>query len=688
MPGTTPSSKLYLRLRGGKKIRYSAESGLFKQFYQFQQTTFASPRRHVTQHNEGVTAKWKQIDISTAAYTLADLLTISQDYGWSSGSYAAVTTVRDKLFLFNGLGVRAGDSKPPFSSWDGSAIRYVGIDAYTSGTNPSATFTPGSAGTDRNNIVFKVSIYVGLHNTTTQHFSNGVFCGTLTPSSPGTSEQGKISVADLANLIPAYNNATEQGELKYVFYATVDGGRVPYLILNAALNDIFTVSIASASADLNLTSIAPQGFVLDLTKEMPRENYPPRHMSQVAYANGRVYGVLSGGGSGTSGYLPDQVTPGTSDPGYYRDFQYPISAKDGGAIVWSGPAAGIAEAETLGIPEESWPHRNRKYAPNGEYPVVIDAAPGGSQLLVITPTATFLLSEMADGTHVWDTISDTDGCQGFATYTRTRRGPMWITQKFELVLLDRESLRLTVLSEPFSELLKASGYGAVGTACDYVWDPKNQIEVYKVWREAIAGEGNCVVFDFVIGGAYEEDSVVTYSAKTMLDPVGNVHHLQAFSSIWGQEADPFTSLIYTRDELETDVFTEINGDYISQWIAGGRDPREMAQLTDVDVIGDGDISAALSARPITVTTYMNLASNTFSFDLEKSLSNQTDLNFKARRRDLPGYWFKFRLQLAGHGADGTTTYPDSPSSSGELTVSPFGRIYDFAPSIQPTNKRD
>ena len=61
-----------------------------------------------------------------------------------------------------------------------------------------------------------VDIYVGLHNTSTGHYSNGVKAGTVTGDSTITAST--ITVSDLDKLTVAYHAAAEQAELKYVFY--------------------------------------------------------------------------------------------------------------------------------------------------------------------------------------------------------------------------------------------------------------------------------------------------------------------------------------------------------------------------------------------------------------------------------------------------------------------------------------
>ncbi len=347
MPGSTPGQQPYLRLRGGRKVRFTG-TGSFVQFHEFRRTDSTGNLYNICLRYDGVsTSKWQRMTLAGSPYTFTDILTVTG----APTSPQAITRVRSKVFMANGLGVRASDSQPPFSSWDGTTVRYVGLDAFCPGaSNPTCSF---AAGAGNNTIISSVSIYVGLYNSTTTHCSNAVYAGTL--STPGTVT---ITVSNLTRLVATYNNGTEQGELYYVFYATIDGGQTAYQVLNSTLNGPYKVSIATATTTLSITSLVTAGYVLDLTQERPIENYPPRPMTLIAYANGRVYGVMGGGGTGASASLPD------SGGNYYKDFSYVEGANDIGAIVWSAAADDSSQQDFVGVPEESWPLRNKKFGPN------------------------------------------------------------------------------------------------------------------------------------------------------------------------------------------------------------------------------------------------------------------------------------------------------------------------------------
>jgi len=666
MPPAVAGGKPYLRLRGGRNINYTGANGSnVVQFHEFRKVSQAGAIYDIALHYDGSATKWKLFNTGS----LTDILTVTG----APQTRSAIASVRSKCFMYNGKGSRSTNSLPAFSSWDGTTVRYVGLDAFCpSGSTPVASFTAGSG---HNTITDFVSIYVALFNSTTQHTSNGVYAGTL--STPGT---GTISVSALDNLVPAYNNSTEQGELYYVFFATIDGGQTAYQILNTALTAPYMVAIGSTTTNLSLSTLVPQGFVLDLTQERPIENYPPRPMSIIAYANGRVYGVLGGGGTGSAVVLPD------SGGNYYKDFTYTETLNEIGAVCWSAGADDSTQNDFVGVPEESWPIRNRKFTPNAETPTILDSAPGGNQVLVVTANGTFLLYEAADGLHQWVTVSDHDGAANMNSYVPTPRGPMWLTQKQQLVLLDATTFELKKLSEGFDELLSSPlSYGPTGACADYLWDPHSLIDYYEVWR----ADGSSVVYDFALGGmAYEKSGPLVTAAKTMFTSSGLRGHFMAGQHIYTQEADPITKLIYTRDQLSSGVFTEINGDYITQWMCFG-EPRDRKKFTDMDVTGDGATSAELGASPITFSYYVDLTNAATSVALTKSNQSTTDDNYKARFRTGNFFWLKLRIQLAGHGGDGVQfqTYPEAASYDGELVPSAFGTIFEIAPTENLSGNR-
>lgn len=668
MPGV-PGKLPYLRNRGGKTFRMTNAGGQYLKFYEWTGQTYGTA--NIALYNtDGGLGKWKKVDMTTQPYTNADIYIMPG----SPSTQESLVGVRNKVFFTNGWhGVRDGaTSKPPLSSWDGTTIRFVGLDAYCpSGTYPTAAMTLGAG---NNNIIYWVDIWVGLFNSTTQHYSNAVYAGRV--ATPGA---GTINVTNLTRLTHVSNNGTEEAELKYVFYASIDGGETAYLVLNSALTAPFQVAVATASASLSIGTLSPQGFVLDLTQERPIENTPPRYPTYMSYANGRVYGAFSGLSAGVAA---NKQLPGPRGT-FYPDFDYPTGSKGSGFIGWSASADDQTSSDFVGIPEESWPTKNRKYTPKGENPIIVEGIEGTSMVLVLTNLGSYVLYEAADGLHQWVTVNPTDGITGNGeSFVLTPRGPVWITQRLQLVMYDLLTNKLTYLSTDFDEYLSAPVYGGQISTADYIRDPHQQLDYYEAWLPN--SSHSSVVYDFSLGMASTKTSgAIVRTARSMRDANGATHHVLALANdgpLLTQETDPITGLIPTRDELTSGVFTEISGDYITQWMCFD-DPRLRKSLSDIDLIGDGELTQVLGPGiPLAVSCWMDFDdSEEIPLSLEKTLqsNNDCDHNYKARARDLNFFWIKLRFRLTGHGSD-QTTYAQGSSSNGEVPPNFYGCIYDAA----------
>lgn len=669
-----------IRLRGGWQRRAAGTTGVSHlQFHEFRKGSLSGGISHLVQTTQSAGDKWHSIDLST--YTKTELFTVA---GGQKNRVLAKATVRDRVFLDNGLGTRdASYSKPALSSWDGTTVRYVGLDAYCpGGSNPTASFAVGAG---NNNIAYGIDIYVGLYNATTNHYSNGVFAGSLTTAGAGT-----ITVSNLTRLVYASNNATEASELYYVFYATGDGLKVPYLILNAAGTDVHKVAAGTASASLSLTASDTKGFFFSNAHEMPKENFPPRPMKELCYANGRLYGVLQSGGTGAA------VSYGIPDDRQDRKnslFSYIVTDREAAAVVYSAAADDYVDQTFVGVPEESWPLTNKKYIPNGETAILLSDLANRGQVLVLTATGSFYLEQTVDGLHVWQRISENRGILDKRTYVKTPRGPMWVTQHLEIVLLDESSMTLETLSDNYSELLAPPNYsgGTFGVAADYLLDPVNAIDRYQVWTAS----GWFACHDFwlerdqqrrgvTVAPAWSGEVYAITAARTMRDSSGQTHHIVAGEAIWTQEGQPETRYVSTRDENASGVWADVSeGDWIGQWLDFG-DPRVRKEIQDVQVITDGEYSGQLGRRPIQVLWYGDLEyahGDTWNeATVDKTDQSDTDLSYIAKiGSNLK--WLKLRLKLAGHSGDSiVTTFPYAQSYAGEisLAVQIYGSIAEAA----------
>ena len=631
MPGN------WLRLRSGRTLQLSS-SGSFQRFHEFRQS--GGGVFNLTQHFDGTTHRWQQLVLP--AYTLNNLEVISTSFGWPGApTWAGICTQRNKVVWYNGLGVRSGGvSQPPLSSWDGTTVRYVGLDAFVQGGGVSASF---SAGGGQVPMQFGRSFYVGLYNSHTGHFSNGVLAGSFT----GSGANGTIVFTNLTNLSSTFHNATEQGELNYVFYVTNDGGQVPYLLINTNGSGPVIVSIGTSGATLGASS-----FLLDQTSQMPITNYPPRPMKTFTYANGRIYYAL-------------QANSGSGAP--YIDFSYVTPTKFLAAVGWSAAADDIQNRGFVGVPEESFPLLNIAYTPNGEDPVFVYAAQDDNRIIVCTHTGTFLIEEYQDGLHLWRTISWVQGAFAETTVVRTPYGTMWMTQNKELVILPPGSLTLSRVSNDYAKLLTSVSNSL--PPADYIFDPLNEIDRYQIY----IGGSTSVVHDFWIKGqAYTETNQAVDACKSMYDSSGNLHHIITVgSNVYTHEADPSTGVIPVND-----AGSEFTATYIGQWTSV-QDSSVRKEFYQIDVVGDGASSTQLGVTPLAITWYGDLNGTAGTQQaLAKIAQSTTDNAYRVLLNQAAKFWLKTKFVLQSHSADAGATYTTQPQTDGDTTPNIYGAIWE------------
>lgn len=673
----------YLRLRGGRKARAQiASSGTCNQIYRFRSPGYiGTADGHWAKVVYSGVPWWTTFSLLTYIVDPfgTEVIATTHDGGYAVNNPAAIALLYDRIFSYNGLGVRGDtDSKPPFSTYRGGTLRYAGLDAFCpGGTRPAASFTAGSG---HNSVLTRVRIYVGLYDSATEHYSNAVYAGEITT----TGATGTISVGDLSNLSHAYHSSTERSTLNYVFYATLDGDAysVPYLVLNSTLTGPHVAAVTESSASLSITSSYTNGWAVDVTKEAPYANFPPRPMRHVAYVNGRVYGVLINGGSGSAVgmptvYDPDQVRP---------DFTYIPETSQLASVVWSNAYSDSYTQHHPGDPLMCWPLTNFAPTPDGDSPTIVHASQDGNSVLVGTSRSMYFLTEIANGLHEWATISDVHGIVNPQTFVVTRYGQAWIDQNNQLVLLPKGSTQIQWLSRHYQTLLN----GTV-RMCDYIHDPVNEIDRVEVFLS----NGTSVCHDFAIGGeAYTCTGKDFTASKTLVDANGKRHHVLAKTAFYTQEAQPEDGLIPTCDEnygQTVITVSDINGEYIRNWDDFG-DSTARKELDSIDFIGDGATSTALAGCPITIDAYFDFeevkSDNKTTAVIAKTKQSTTDSAYRAIIASARAFWFKFVYKVAGHSADAVALQKfATPQSEGDNAYNFYGAIVRKAFQIKGTTNR-
>lgn len=664
MPGN------WLRLRSGRVLR----SQNFNAINRLHEVRLANGGGYVA-HFQAIdkadgTSWWQYLAVNDVSYMGTYFEQISTAYGHTLGAFPAICNARNRVIMSNGLGVRDGStSRPALSQTFGDGgIRYVGLDAYCPSASPNLSAVDSGAGTS--SITYGRDIYVGLYNSATGHFGNGVFVGTVASSNPGTTtRKTTITVNALANLKRASHGtqlitdangsqimfSAEASEVYTVFYATTDGGASPYLLVDITGE---VVKSPAGAYQLDLDTL-----VCSTTQEMPRFNHPPRPMGALAYANGRIYGVPMPGGSGGD-----------------SKFNYVWNDRQMAGVTWSAAADDSTSTDFLGIPEESWPLENFKATPNGERPKHIAATEDGTRVIVITQTGTFLLEETADGLHTWYTVSLKSGIWDPRSYAHTPYGLVWLNQRKQIVMLPHGATQLQVLSNDYAELLKAPATKAPAT---YLMDPENMVDRYQVW----IGGGKSVCHDFLLNQAYTTDGQDVTAAATLLDITLRPHHIICIGGrAYTQEGQADQgSAVPVADQQADGSYQDFTGEYIGQWLNYG-ESRARKEITEWSIIGDGGRSAELTDTPLTISWYGDLSSQENKVVLKKMAQSDTDMAYLGKVSAGSKRWWKGKIKLQSHRQDAGATYVPN-TGSGDLVPNAYGAIWESSLTVNPTGNR-
>lgn len=617
MPGN------WLRLKGGRKARLNfTNASSVAHFINPAIYSAVGNDYALAQVNYSGTRKMVRLNLTDWTADETGLETISAAY--ESTHFYAHAVLADSVVWDNGKGCSEAGivPVPSLTQWQpASTVRYFGLDCEKNGA-VNVSFSSGGSGL--NSVTTSVSIYVGLHNTATQHFSNGILIGTLT-STGGT---GEISVSGLLNISYPTHGASETSELKWVFYATIDGYNVAYLIMDSTLSGPFTVDVTSNTAELDITSGTVNGWVLDTTKERPVTNYAPRRMRSICYASGRLYGILS----------PTSSVSGLG-------LRYQIAANELHKVVWSDAAGSVQNRDYLGDPLQSWPATNASNVPGGERPLVVYPAPNLAEVMVFTATKVFILREQADGVHDWDTISNEHGLDPQTSYrvvTRTRHGVVWVTQNKQLAIYTNEG-EFKILSRDYD----ASAYvtGAAVTAILYVYDPINLIDQVHVYRT-----NTSYTHDFETGAWINSEPHAVYAAG-VLQRQGTYnpekHFAIAATSAAGSGQGIYTIAgQYDQSGLEVtydEVFAGASGstkntqelavgNFTSNWFTFN-DPNWRKEIQYIDFIGDARTTESLIYGAIVMTWYTAL----------NNTSALTVSPMKVPQESASDYYYRFKI---------------------------------------------
>jgi hypothetical protein len=652
----------WLRLRSGRKLRLEETAGKFINLHPYRWLQNIAFDVQFAQHATNDTdVYWQTLDMTNAAIRQnIQKIETKNDGAYGLTHPVASVTIRDRVYYYNGLGVRdSTTSDSPVSTWHLPDALHIpmGIDAWCPNGFPTATFTETVNGSI--SIQEHRQLWVGLHSALTGHYSNAVFVARF----DAHGDVGQIVVNDLHKLlVPIGNDSTQQNDawalnLHYVFYITVDGGEIPYLIMDQTMVAPFKTFHTNNSVTLNFpwTLVDPMlgGVYADQTKEMPTTNFPPRPMRSMCYVNGRVYGVLlpnAGKGTGAMPIQPDAKT-GARKITFTYETKVP---REQTGVYWSNAARDSFDKEFVGVPEHSWPQDSFAYTPSGETPLVIDDAK--TRVLVICPTSCFLLEETADGIHEWTEISRIRGIKHIKTLTKTTYGHMWVTQTKEIVLLPSDSAQLIIASKDYQSSIDGE------PVCASYWlDPRNHVDRYQVWLD----NNKAICHDFGLQTAYTESPHHYECAKTLVRNDGARFHVVANRSLYTVEGQPENGLVVTMDDMPASTpRAQIKGRIYRNWDDFG-DAALRKDFSWVDAIAQD--------ATLQMLWKSNFAQVADAVEAQKTPQSLEDFLYRFKMRNPSAFWYQFGFLL-----DGTTNnrpqYYSDPGQEANLPENFYGCI--------------
>lgn len=707
----------WLRMRSGRVALAApadvVDMGEIIEFMPFRANSTHGSSKHLIRAMVGANPTYWELDMSDWSVTLLSGDALPSEMQGIRRSLGFVS-LEDGIVYGNGFGTRNSGSFPASSAtrsipwltrWDPTnGRRFFGLFYHQNATAdriyiPSLkrTLPPSGLGVvvDGTGLNYNtidpaapVNLYAGLHNTRSGHYSNGAVI------SVGLSTTGAqtVHITGVANVQAPYHSTDERDEIKIVFYATLPGGGVPYLIMNSSLDGPFTVDYGTSSTvDLSISSLDTTGWVVDKTKEMPVNSYPPRQMRDICYAGGRMFGI-----------------PFNYDAVQQSGYEYEILQSDMSGVCWSYSYGDQRRIQFAGNPLESWDPTRFSPCPSGERPLRCVQAPDGISVVVLTASQTYLLREQSDGLMEWVSISTSHGINSnsLRSLAVTRRGICWVTQRNQIAMIGVD-LNLRIISGEYDALIRRKNILCGG----FVYDPANEVERYEIfWLETepadvVTNWGgvfpcHSLCHDFMTGEAYTttDSNLPVTAIGELSDGEGQTWNLMAGMSslgkaeLYAREGIPGDPAYYRVPTFDEDITTrspltitdrEIpDASYESNWFTP--DMSQRTNLVNVDLMGDVSESTQLSKHPVSIEAFTDFnavvedSGQLLSlYPIESLKVPSTDNNY-ARYRTVDGFaiHWKLRIKHAGHSTDQGDYYPQ-PDEDGSSDTNFYGAILDM-----------
>jgi hypothetical protein len=464
-------------------------------------------------------------------------------------------------------------------------------------------------------------LYACIWDPVTQHVGNRMAIGArLAPTAPST-----VSVGTLPDL------STENPEWQILIGYTIDGGEVPYLLLDSGGN---WLSVASGVT----SAVVGGNYALDPTSEMPYRNGIAPAMNKFC-----VIGDQALGCTGLDAYV--YVSASASDP---------------------------VNPEVVGQPAQSWAPNDVVTFPTREVPTCIQEYNQSAMVFSLNYSAPLVNTQ-----GVWDWGQGFPcGCAGQKAFVKTIHGPFWVTGQKQLATINTNwgaGYALATGPIPVSSEYERALMAQIGDQYLSVVELAYYLDVAKQKDEIIikCQDGSGVPFEIVHdfnlkdekspqGQAYSRQYGNTLAADYTLANGIDAYGIQKMYAGAGD------GRLYLMESGYSDSGTEFNADFIGLVNLGGDKP----SISDIQIWGDSDI---IDSPVLSVCRTLDASADWEPLTPVQDKGDGTnDFKFHNRLKNGESNFFYIRLQMTSHSVDAPAAELSNPP---HFPVEDYGKIY-------------
>jgi hypothetical protein len=459
--------------------------------------------------------------------------------------------------------------------------------------------------------------YAALYNPVTGDVGNALPVGT------------RIANTETINF-RIYNffdpSVTDDPEWVFVFGRTVDGGEVPYIMVDASGN-----WATSVPGQITLTLSSQTGVAFDF--EMPNRNAPPQNFDKVVFAGDKAFGAL----------------PSSPD------------------IYWTDTPA-IRAGSFVGNPTHCWPQDNKDTFPT--YEPIVALKEDNSDVWAFSRSHFAIFADNA-GLLGWQEVYPI-GIAGPRAFCKTHYGSYWLTAERQLATMTVNGPEYASTEYENGLLAKFGKQYLSSVELSYIRDQENGIDQIKIRGLDVNGVQYVVVHDFrlrdsisLLGSGRDSTYMGVLAAPFTMFTARDTNGVEA------NYANGADGHLYQLDQGDNDAGAEFTADYITLVKVGA----DRAAMQFLDWLGDEEVELSVSRF---------LAANLDGFEVVKEMVTP---NPKAGREDdfwqtgelekvdAEGGYLLIRFRLTSHSADGTLALNDPP----HIPLESYGRIYIARP---------